>query len=210
MDRHRVKATFFATHETDLNAEIVARGHELGIHPNFLPGSSHGAAPAEVVETCLRFAPNARYMRTHRLIQSSPLLSAVFTRFGQLETVVSLFMRRAERVLRCAFEFGEARFERILYDWEDDAEFARGRFGDEDDHFFGDRTIFDFHPIHIHLNSRTGAEYGRLKERLGGRALQRASATEVSSLAFDGDGARTFLEAVLESDNRAISLDDVP
>ena len=36
------KATFFATHNTSLNQEIINRGHNLGIHPNFLQGSSHG------------------------------------------------------------------------------------------------------------------------------------------------------------------------
>ena len=30
------KATFFATHNTTLNHEIIDRGHNLGIHPNFL------------------------------------------------------------------------------------------------------------------------------------------------------------------------------
>ena len=29
------KATFFTTHSTPVNSEIIHRGHNLGIHPNF-------------------------------------------------------------------------------------------------------------------------------------------------------------------------------
>ena len=36
LDDAKCKATFFATHSTSLNQEIVNRGHDLGIHPNFL------------------------------------------------------------------------------------------------------------------------------------------------------------------------------
>ena len=64
------KATFFATHSTPLNKEIVDRGHNLGIHPNFLPGSSQGSNVEEVISECLNYAPNAWCMRTHSLVQS--------------------------------------------------------------------------------------------------------------------------------------------
>ena len=49
LDLKKVKGTFFITHETPLNREIALRGHNLGIHPNFLPGSSHGKNVFEII-----------------------------------------------------------------------------------------------------------------------------------------------------------------
>ena len=40
LNEHGIKGAFFATHETDLNKEILLHGHELGIHPNFLVRSN--------------------------------------------------------------------------------------------------------------------------------------------------------------------------
>jgi hypothetical protein len=40
-------------------------GLTLGIHPNFLPGSTHGANVDEVVESCLSLVPDANTFRCH-------------------------------------------------------------------------------------------------------------------------------------------------
>ena len=77
LDDARCKATFFATHSTPLNQEIVNRGHNLGIHPNFLPNSSQGSSVQEIISECLSYAPDAWCMRTHALVQSSPLLHEI-------------------------------------------------------------------------------------------------------------------------------------
>ena len=43
-----------------------------------------------------------------------------------------------------------------LYNWEDDAEFIKKDFKFDKERFFGDINIFDFHPIHIFMNSTFG------------------------------------------------------
>src|SRR5215467_8520985 len=72
----RVRATWFVTHSSDAIDRL--REHpdlfELGIHPNFLPGSSHGSSPQEVLQTCMTIVPEAQSFRTHSLVQSTPLL----------------------------------------------------------------------------------------------------------------------------------------
>ena len=118
------KATFFATHHTTMNQEIVNRGHNLGIHPNFLPGSSHGSNVDEIIAECLSYAPNAWCMRTHSLVQSTPLLFEIFSKFPQLKLDVSLFMHRSPYAHKVDWSFDEVTFERLLYNWEDDAQFS--------------------------------------------------------------------------------------
>src|SRR5260370_15544942 len=50
-DRFRVKPTLFVTHESHVIRDAVDAGRvELGIHPNFLPASTHGDNPEAVVD----------------------------------------------------------------------------------------------------------------------------------------------------------------
>jgi hypothetical protein len=63
-----IKPTLFVTH----HSEIIESNYKLGkinrgIHPNFLSNSSHGISYKEIVETCIKFAPESYGFRSHRL-----------------------------------------------------------------------------------------------------------------------------------------------
>ena len=101
-------------------------------------------------------------MRTHALVQSSPLLHEIFSKFPQLKLDVSLFMHRSAFAHKVKWEFDGVSFDRLLYNWEDDAQFSVLK-DNLPDLFFGELTVFDFHPIHVFLNSTDGSEYRNLK-----------------------------------------------
>lgn len=62
-----LKLTVFVTHKSQaIEREFLAGNLQRGIHPNFLPGSSHGDTFREVIETCVSFAPEATCTRSHR------------------------------------------------------------------------------------------------------------------------------------------------
>ena len=62
-----IKLTTFVTHKSEVIEDFKNKGEiELGIHPNFLPGSSHGNDFRSVIESTLKFAPNAKSFRSHR------------------------------------------------------------------------------------------------------------------------------------------------
>ena len=62
-----LRLTAFVTHKSEVIEQAFLAGRlQRGIHPNFLPGSSHGATFREVIETCLSFAPEATCSRSHR------------------------------------------------------------------------------------------------------------------------------------------------
>ena len=75
--RHKVKCTWFVTHESPAIKEL--RNHsdlfELGIHPNFFPGSTHGNNEKEVLDYMVSIVPGAKTVRSHALLQSSRLLN---------------------------------------------------------------------------------------------------------------------------------------
>jgi len=62
-----IKPTLFVTHYSEvIEAQFKLNKLERGIHPNFLSDSSHGDTFREVVETCVKFAPESYGFRSHR------------------------------------------------------------------------------------------------------------------------------------------------
>ena len=209
LDDARCKATFFATHSTSLNQEIVNRGHDLGIHPNFLPNSSQGASVQAIISECLSYAPDAWCMRTHALVQSSPLLHEIFSKFPQLKLDVSLFMHRSTFSHKVKWEFDSVTFDRLLYNWEDDAQFASYNEDNLPELFFGELTVFDFHPIHVFLNSTDGSEYRNLKLEQPNLPLSSLTKKVVEKHVNPNLGTQSYLKEVLSSKNRCIGLDEI-
>ena len=63
-----IKPTLFVTNQSDVIESNFQLGNiERGIHPNFLENSSHGDSFKEIVETCIKFAPESFGFRSHRL-----------------------------------------------------------------------------------------------------------------------------------------------
>ena len=76
LQKHQLTGTFFVTHDCETLPELRGAGVELGWHPNFLPGSSHGATTAEVLATMKGLVPDATGARAHCLIRGTPYLMA--------------------------------------------------------------------------------------------------------------------------------------
>ncbi|HEY5406909.1 MAG TPA: hypothetical protein VIJ92_07475 [Ginsengibacter sp.] len=64
---YQIVPTVFVTHASRIIDELFAdKKIERGIHPNFLKGSSHGGSFEDVINTCLKFAPETKLYRSHR------------------------------------------------------------------------------------------------------------------------------------------------
>ena len=209
VEKANCKATFFATHDTPVNYEILSRGHNLGIHPNFLPGSTQGSDVKTVVAECLTYSPDAWCMRTHSLVQSSPLLHEVFANFPQLQLDVSLFMHRSPFVHKVEWNFDGVSFDRLLYNWEDDAQFFEFDQDKKPELFFGELTVFNFHPVHVFLNSSDGSEYRQMKKEHFDKPLNALSAEVVKKYMNVRIGTRNYLQEVLASTNTCVELSDI-
>lgn len=201
LEAHSVKSTWFVTHETPVLERLRARPDlfELGIHPNFLPNSSQGSTPEEVLDSCMRWVPEARSMRTHSLVQSTPLLRLALQR-TRVRIDVSLFLPYSRHADPVVFRAQGDGLYRLPYIWEDDIEFEQEKprwdLADIDD--LGDEpAILDFHPMHLALNSPSMANYrGLLSEGASLRELERAS---VQRWIHPAAGSRTAFEAALRA-----------
>jgi hypothetical protein len=199
LEQHGVRATWFVTHASPAVDRLRARPErfELGIHPNFLPGSTHGATPEAVLVHCLELVPGARAMRTHGLVQSTALLDTVL-RCTDVRIDVSLFLPRLSHLRPFVYPWAGRELVRVPYGFEDDLEMARAApdFGLGSLLALGPGlVVLSFHPIHLALNSASMAPYRRV----------RALATPLTSLRRDqaepevnpGPGARSLFLAVL-------------
>jgi peptidoglycan/xylan/chitin deacetylase (PgdA/CDA1 family) len=165
LDRE-VKATWFVTHDSPAVRELAEHPElfELGIHPNFLDGSSHGATPAEVVAHCAALVPGARSVRTHCLLQSTPLHDALLEG-SEVDIDVSLFLPGATGLEPVEQWSPGGRLLRLPYVWQDNMEMYSPT-PNWDAAAVVDAPglrIFDFHPVHVWLNSASFAPYERLK-----------------------------------------------
>ncbi len=194
----KIKATWFITHNSPAIKKLFKYPDlfEIGIHPNFLSGSTQGKSVEEVLRYCFALVPKATSMRTHSLFQSTPLLQQIATE-TTITTDVSLFLPRATLLKPVEYRWKDRTLLRIPYCWEDDFEMERN----SPDWNFPTRAVseqglkvFNFHPMHIYLNSGNMESYKKLKQQFP----RLSDLTEVDKqFVQTGSGARTaFLQLI--------------
>lgn len=192
-----VAATWFITHDSAATRRLKEEPlFEVGLHPNFGPGSSHGATPTEVIAYCNDLCPDATSFRTHGLVQSTNLIGQILAQ-SSLRIDSSLFLPGARNLEPVQHLWQGEILTRLPYFWEDD-------FYYQDENVDWDPEawvlapglkVFDFHPIHFLLNSRTDLPYRLLKKRCP--SLQDLQMDDYEWLVNDRDGSRTFLERLI-------------
>jgi peptidoglycan/xylan/chitin deacetylase (PgdA/CDA1 family) len=162
-----VRATWFVTHRSPAVDRLARQPDlfELGIHPNLLPGSTHGETPEAVFRHCAELVPAARSMRTHSLVQSTPLLSYVASS-TPLELDSSTYLPHATHVVPLVHRHGDRAIVRVPFVWEDDLEMA----SDSPCWDLGGLLatgpglkVVDLHPIHVYLDAPDLGAYHALR-----------------------------------------------
>ena len=111
-----IRPTVFATHRSEVLVRREAAGDvEVGIHPNFLPGSSHGAGEDEVIDHLLGLFPSARAFRSHCFVDSTRIVRRMLARGIRYDSNLCLFLEPELRPLRHG-----SGIVRLPVFWEDD------------------------------------------------------------------------------------------
>ncbi|MDA7546266.1 methyltransferase domain-containing protein [Alphaproteobacteria bacterium] len=90
----------------------------------------------------------------------------IFKNFSQLKFDLSILTYKSKFIEKCLWNYDGIRFHRFNYNWEDDSEFWNKNFDWAKTQTFGELNIFNFHPIHISLNSSDKHNYENLKQNL--------------------------------------------
>lgn len=172
LKKHGIPATIFATHASPILDEIKKDDNfEVGIHPNFLVNSTHGNSFTEVMEYIMSVVPESVCMRTHGLFQSSNLFFDIFDKYRSIKLDFSTLLYNNNAVVPYDFiKREEGSITKIPYHWDDYASFSDM----SNDLELIDLKIpkqatyqvFNFHPIHIFLNTCSIKMYNQFKKYL--------------------------------------------
>lgn len=164
-----VKATWFVTHDSSAIQELRNRPDlfELGIHPNFAQGSTHGQNPKAIVEHCMEIVPEATALKSHALLESTYLLEAVL-KYSPVSVDMTTLLPGICLPRPALYEWKMRRMWRLSCCWEDNFQFCCRdplfRVADMGWLSDGGIAVFTFHPIHVALNAHCYEQYNKLKE----------------------------------------------
>lgn len=160
-EQHKVKVTLFATHKSEQILNANTDKVEVAIHPNFneLIFNNDQKKPKEVLTELLDIYPDSIGVRSHSLTQSSGLVN-LFKEVGMMYESNTLLPYFSEiQPYKCW-----SGLTRIPYNWEDDVHFTYGNKFDGDGLSHNCKyKIYDFHPMHIFLNTDVLETYNKAK-----------------------------------------------
>lgn len=199
VEMYKLSATWFVTHATPLLGRLRNNlDFELGIHPNFnflLDGDNcTGKNANEVVDRLMALVPEAKCVRSHSLTQSSRLID-IFRRKGFTHECNTFIPANSGIALKPWASF--CGLTRVPYFWEDDVHVLYDHIGitetePADLAIVGKgMKVFDFHPIHVFLNTESLERYERT------RALHH-DPKELINHRYEGYGTRNRLIELLE------------
>ena len=160
LDKYGVKATFFSTHQTTSLKGLDVNKYEVGLHPNFNPLlKGAGDDFVRIINDLWNCYPDSVGMRSHSLVQGGSILQYLIEQkffydsniFLPYQSIRPYFLKK---------------FLRIPFNWEDDVHYYFNRpFTLDNWNFFSKpMTVFNFHPIHLFLNSENADRYVKSKK----------------------------------------------
>jgi hypothetical protein len=190
-----VPSTWFATHATPVLESIRSSNlFELGIHPNFNPllHGKGGGNCMDVIKELKRLVPDAKSCRSHSVADGAVIRSGLLMEGITHESNLNI-PERAGIALRPFV--GNCGLTRVPYCWADEHAFA----GKQSDNFDGmlkriGLVVFDFHPIHVFLNTESFNRYERTRHL-------HHNPKELIKHRYEGYGTRTRLIKLLELAN---------
>ena len=196
----RIRATWLITHASAAVDRLREHSDlfELGIHPNFRSGSTHGTAIDGVLEHCLEIVPHAVSMRTHSLAQSTPLLARVVAT-TPIRVDASLLLPRVPGLRPFVQPYDGNVLVRVPFDWEDDVEmeFAAPRWDAQAVLREPGMRTFNFHPMLVYLNAREMTPYRTVRSSVPKLdALEEAAARPYVN---EGIGVGTTLRQLVDA-----------
>ena len=153
LGEYGARATFFATHRSEVLHSIDTTKHEIALHPNFNPLLNGGGGDFRaVMDALLAEYPESVGARSHSLVQSGAILDYLLQVGMRYDS--NLYLPYQPAVQPFVFCNGLLR---IPYAWEDDGHFLYGREFRLADIPVSDAApnIFNFHPVHVLMNTGT-------------------------------------------------------
>jgi len=190
-EKYNIRCTFFSTHHSETLTACNKKQFEIAVHPDFSPVFRPGTEKDiyDILDEILDIHPTAKGIRTHNLIESVDLLQKYAEKKLTYES--SLLMPYYAKLKPFTLWNGLIR---IPFNWEDDVHWSYGYSFESVDFTdnYNDLNVFNFHPIHIYLNTENKFRYYEAKKHFTHiNKLKELRNTEIK-------GTRDYLIALLE------------
>lgn len=158
---NKIKCTLFCTHKSDVIANIDTKLFEIALHPNY--NFIFGDKPGSIEKTFDKLHsifPQAQGVRAHSGTQSTTLSEFYASKGMKYESnAISPYCSNLK-----PFKLWNGLY-RIPFNWEDDVHYLYGNsFTNCKMNLRNKYNIFNFHPIHVFLNTEKEERYQRAKE----------------------------------------------
>jgi SAM-dependent methyltransferase len=190
--QHGIRPSLFATHKSAVLQQADTTGAaEIGLHPNFLPGSTHGSDIQSVIDHVCDLYPKARGFRSHSFVDGTPITRGFLARGFKYDSNLATFFEENLGPIRHA-----TGIMRLPVFWEDDIHWNQGGKWDLDAYY--DRflspglKIINVHPLHFALNTPTDEFYQKFRKDVG-----KLSKDEIVQFRNKGKGVRTFVSELI-------------
>ncbi len=194
VDSLNIPVTMFVTHDTPMLYRLREDPlFTLGIHPNFLPhlGGCSAKSYRETIEDLMKIVPEAKVIRCHAIIDATPILMTA--RALGFEADYNLFIPFSSGISLKTFRHFSG-IMRIPYFYEDDAWALEDGAASPEAHLASNGLkVFNFHPIHLYLNTESMDRYNRAKAYYHDFPMLRRFVNEGGSM-----GARDFLRVIAQ------------
>lgn len=188
-------AAFLVTHPSPIVDEVRSARQDLGWHPNFLPGSTQGHSPAAVLDYLAAIVPAPVAVRSHKYACDTTILNMYVERGVKLDLTSLDYLN----------PFIEPRtywngLQRCATFWEDTVHIVRAD-PYQRSLYLPDgpgALVYNFHPIHIVLNSNSMEPYRAMLRALRGPS-HLASWADLRPYVNPGYGVRNVLAEILEA-----------
>ena len=192
-----VKVCFFVTHNAPLLSRLRASDRvELGLHPNFDPllrGEAGGGTAADIIEEVRKLVPGARVLRGHSMTTSGRWLD-VYKSAGI--THLSNYFMFGVNAIRPFFQVNglmevPVYFADDGYLYLENSRRVTFDIGEESADTHQGLRVYNFHPIHVFLNTEHLDRYERTRHL-------HHNPEELIKHRYEGVGTRTRLVELLK------------
>lgn len=194
VESYDVYATWFVTHKTPLIQRLRENPKfELGIHPNFNNllklKTSNGSNCEEIIGRLMDYLPDAKSVRSHSVTQNSPILD-YFKISGLSHDCNHFIPYQAEIVLK-PWKLWNGLI-KCPYFWEDDIDCLFNDLNIEKTFSCSGMKIYDFHPIHVFLNTEKLDRYENSR-------VEHQNPSKLKNYIHDGYGTQDQLIKLLQN-----------
>jgi hypothetical protein len=196
LEVRRIPYTVFTTHRSEA-VEARLPMAEVGLHPNFAPGSSHGKTTAAVVEHVLGLPHNLLAVRCHRFEHGNDAMEALAAAGMRVSSNVCTDMdslrpfRNRYGMTEVPIFFEDGGYLRLQRPLDIDGAWRHAAAQP------GPKVLL-LHPMHWALNSPNFGFMRQIKDTLSPHEWNQLSANELADVRWKGRGIRTLVEDVLE------------